>query len=72
MKYLDVFVINADKQNMHCFLQCILSPELSEIFSQWLKIFKQNFTGLLYVHIYTKHNFFELSISSAGGKQHRS
>jgi len=39
-------------------------PRFSKIYSQWLRIFKQNFTCLLYVHIYGKlHNFIQLSLN---------
>ena len=36
----------------------------SDIFSQWLRLFKQNFTRLLYVDMYTKlQNFIQLSLN---------
>ena len=44
--------------------QKILSPRFSEFFSQRLTIFNQNFTPLLYLHIYSKLlNFIRLSLN---------
>ena len=45
--------------------QKIVSPgRFLKFFPQWLRIFKQNFTHLLYIHIYGKlQNFIQLSLN---------